>query len=104
MKIIPDSISSYIPTFASPEGRMRVVRDWFILIVVSIIVIALEIAWSVFFFHDNIVIHAPVHVTVIDVAKIDTNAMQQVQDIFSKRASQQSAYESNAGPFVDPSK
>ncbi len=104
MKIIPDFISSRLPTYTPLEGRMRVVRDWFILIVVSILIIAGEVVWGIFFFQDNIVIHAPVHMTVISAAEIDTSAMQHVQDTFSKRASLQSSYESNAEPVVDPSK
>lgn len=104
MKIIPNFISSHLPVYIPPEGRMCVVRDWFILVTVSVLIITVEIVWSIFFFRDNIVIHAPVHMTVVNVAKIDTSAMQRVQDIFSKRASMQSSYESNAVPVADPSK
>lgn len=104
MKIIPDFISEHLPTYTSPDGRMRVVRDWFIIIILSIIIIVSEIVWSVFFFRDNIVVHAPVHITVVNTMKIDSGAMQKIQDVFSKRASIQSAYESNATPVADPSK
>lgn len=108
MKIIPNFISTHLnlhPHFhASLEGRAKATRDWSILIIVSILIIAVEIVWSIFFFSNNIKIRAPVHITVAGVKKIDTNAMQRVQDVFSKRASMQSAYESNATLIADPSK
>ncbi len=104
MTIIPKFISSHLTMHSSLEGRMRTERDWFLLIIASILILIAEIVWSTFFFRDNIVVHAPVHMTTISTAAIDKNAMQNAQAVFGRRVSIQSAYESNALPVSDPAK
>ncbi len=104
MKIIPDSIRAHLPILTSRGGHTRVVRDWFMLLIISIFIIVIEIMWSISFFRDNIIIRAPVQATVVSTATINTKSVQHVQAIFSKRASMQSAYESNAVLLADPAK
>lgn len=104
MKIFPKSISSHITVHLFREGRARTERDWLLLIIIGIGILVIEIMWSMFFFHDNIVVHAPVHMTTISTTAIDKNAVQNAQAVFGKRASVQSAYESDATAIADPSK
>lgn len=97
------TISSYTLQITSLKGRALVIRNWFILVTISVGIFIVEIIWSVSFFKSSIIIPVAYPTVISAMSAIDTNAIQHVSTIFSRRASIQATYESGLSKFTDPS-
>lgn len=84
--------------------QLRPVRDWFVLIVVTLVVLGSGAILNVLEFKNIISNKITTPSPVSHSSALNGAAMQKVQDIFTARANRQAKYESGDYSFTDPSK
>ncbi len=85
-------------------SQLRPMRDWFVLIIIAIMLLGFGAVWNVLEFNHIITgkIVAPPSASHRNV--LNGMAIQKVRDIFTARAKRQLKYESKDYPLADPSK
>lgn len=84
-------------------GAINPVRDWLVLITLSIIILAGIIVWNVWAFGtvaQGGVIGPP---TTSSVPAFDRSSLDQINSIFANRATEEEKYENNTYHYADPS-
>lgn len=80
------------------------VRDWFVIVVITIFFLFLDIFSSFFGFQDIMFKKQPNIIAPTPTPIINRKAINETQQLFDSRASEQTKYESGAYSFTDPSR
>ncbi|HQU08269.1 MAG: hypothetical protein B7X04_03750 [Parcubacteria group bacterium 21-54-25] len=97
------SIFKNLPRRLAYGTQLKPARDWFVVVGVVLTLLALNIVWNVINFQNIITEKTPPLATQTVVSTINQTAIEEVQQVFSTRASEQTKYESGAYTFTDPS-
>lgn len=80
------------------------IRDWFVVVIVTIIFLALDIVLSFFGFQSVMSVKQPNVITPTVAPMINQKAIHEAQQLFDTRASEQTKYESGSYSFADPAR
>jgi len=101
--IKPPSFNNFLHALTY-GAQLKPARDWLIVVSIALAILILSIIWNIVNFRGTIANDKVSVITHVSAPAINQSAIQNVQQLFSVRASEQTKYESGSYSFTDPSK
>jgi hypothetical protein len=83
--------------------RMRPVRDWFVLLAISIMTLGVAVVWNAWLFDDVASGGTLLDAATSTPAAFSKSSLQSVEQIFQERAAEDATFASTTSNFTDPS-